>query len=446
MNKDTKPYFNDSNFVNKRIAQSSFSLKINQGEKVCLVGQDKKAQLDFFYTICQENYIKSGTLEIGGKISFCDCNAEMILGGETVRQNIIFREEMDLDRYNAVVEACEVRFEDFSFGDLSILTKDGSNLSFVEIKKLLLARAIYQKADIYLIHNFFGYAEEEVEKNQFSKIVLGLLKHNTVIFEGSSDIIKHLSDQVLLLEGPSVKQINNSHTDTPQTRKAALKDYINSNQITKGDIFRSNINTAYLARTHSFDRSKHGKKTDDLQKVIFARIHAKKQRRELLAKINNTSHKPIDFSNNKELMHEKFNEVIHTLSTKLKKKMGWNEAEVYHKMTTKMLRYVLMQGKFWFSVEVLSFFLPVLFALFIDFWLGAMSGGLYGISEEQYFFSYLGLSIFLTICNYLRDVWFFKKMQLNAQAVHDKLVNKILNMKTHWVDLYPNSSIGFKSF
>ena len=36
-------------------------------------------------------------------------------------------------------------------------------------------------------------------------------------------------------------------------------------------------------------------------------------------------------------MHEKFNEVIHTLSTKLKKKMGWNEASVYHKMTTQML-------------------------------------------------------------------------------------------------------------
>ena len=161
---------------------------------MCVVGQDKRSQLDFFYTICQENYLKSGTLEIGGRISFCDCNSEMILSGETVRENILFREEMDLDRYNAVVEACEVKFEDFSLGDLSTLTKDGSNLSFVEIKKLLLARAIYQKADIYLIHNFFGYEEEEVEKNQFSKVVLGLLKHNTVIFEGNSEIIRHLSD------------------------------------------------------------------------------------------------------------------------------------------------------------------------------------------------------------------------------------------------------------
>ena len=105
-----------------------------------------------------------------------------------------------------------------------------------------------------------------------------------------------------------------------------------------------------------------------------------------------------------------------------------------------------MQGKFSFALEVVSFFLPIVFALLIDFWLGAMSAELFGISENTYFFAYLGFSIFLTIYNYFRDVWFFKKMQLNAQAVHDKLVHKILNMKTHWVDLYPNSSISFKAF
>ena len=50
---------------------------------------------------------------------------------------------MNFDRYNAVVEAIGLIFEDFTMGDRTLVAREGKNYSYYEIRKILLARCIY---------------------------------------------------------------------------------------------------------------------------------------------------------------------------------------------------------------------------------------------------------------------------------------------------------------
>ena len=65
--------------------------------------------------------------------------------------------------------------------------------------------------------------------------------------------------------------------------------------------------------------------------------------------------------------------MILNLGSKLKQKMGWNEANVYEGLLGKCIRYNFSQGKIRVLVEMASFFSTVAIELAIDIILGLLS-------------------------------------------------------------------------
>ena len=142
---------------------------------------------------------------------------------------------------------------------------------------------------------------------------------------------------------------------------------------------------------------------------------------------------------------EIYSKLMQNLGTRLKKRMGWNEDMVYSRLWRKLLHYTFIRGCFMPILVLSSFFLMALGALFIDVWLGLMSLNYFGLSENTYFYVYLGTTAALIISGYLRDLWFFKEMQRNSNLLHKQLMDKVFQMKAHWAQLFPRSNISYKA-
>ena len=255
------------NFVNRRVTLENADLTIGKGQKICISGLDKRAQSDFFYSLCSENYLKSGGFHLGGKVSYCNCDQDMILKGESVRANILFGEDMNSERYETIINTVNLNISYFSNGDKTIMASNGKNYSMNEVRRILLARAVYKEADIYLITNYFGFEDEETEKMEYSTIIRGLLKDKTVIFDCNITLLKNMADKVF--------EINVTKLKKERSKKKSLISL--NKKVEEGrtirEKFKSLARSAYLAEKSSFNPQKHiRRKSDDLKDLVFNQL------------------------------------------------------------------------------------------------------------------------------------------------------------------------------
>lgn len=90
------------------------------------VGSGKSSLL---HVLLREFPVESGTINLNGTLSY-SCQEPWVFAG-TVRQNILFGQDMDRDRYDAVVKTCALLkdFEQFENGDRTVIGDRGASLS-----------------------------------------------------------------------------------------------------------------------------------------------------------------------------------------------------------------------------------------------------------------------------------------------------------------------------
>lgn len=126
-------------------------------------------------TILRELEIQSGELSINGVVSYS--SQEPWLFDATIRQNIIFAEQFDEQRYSKVIQICNLEndIRSLPFRDLTIVGESGICLSGGQKSRINLARAIYQKADIYLLDDPFSAVDVTVGKFIFDNCIKSFL-------------------------------------------------------------------------------------------------------------------------------------------------------------------------------------------------------------------------------------------------------------------------------
>lgn len=79
--------------------------------------------------ILSELPLESGTISIDGRVSYASQEPWVFVG--SARQNILFGQAMDRQRYDDVVKICALikDLEQFEFGDRTILVEKGASLS-----------------------------------------------------------------------------------------------------------------------------------------------------------------------------------------------------------------------------------------------------------------------------------------------------------------------------
>jgi ATP-binding cassette subfamily C (CFTR/MRP) protein 4 len=145
-------------------------LRIKNSQLVALTGPVGSSKSSLFSVLLKELDLQSGSVDVRGTISYCSQDPWFFPGN--VRQNILFNNEMDEERYQQVVELCALPsdFKMFPFGDQTPVADYGKSLSGGQKCRISLARCLYRKADIYLLDDPLSSVDPTVGKHLFRSI------------------------------------------------------------------------------------------------------------------------------------------------------------------------------------------------------------------------------------------------------------------------------------
>lgn len=151
-------------------------MDIEVGRLCAIVGVVGAGKSTVLQVILGELELDSGTVNVNGRMSYAAQEPWLFEG--TIRQNIVFVEPWDEQRYAQVVNVCALQrdFELLPFGDVTRVGEGGSGLSGGQRARVNLARAVYKQADIYLLDDPLSAVDTHVGKHIFDKCVRGFLK------------------------------------------------------------------------------------------------------------------------------------------------------------------------------------------------------------------------------------------------------------------------------
>ena len=157
----------------------SVSLEIPRSGLVLVTGPVGCGKSSLILAILKELPLIQGTISCSGKIAYV--SPEPWIFGGTVRENILFGEELQDERYSKVIEACALLedMESFPNGDLTLIGERGTFLSGGQRSRVSLARAVYADAEIYLLDNPLSAVDAKVGNHIFQKCICGVLSQRT---------------------------------------------------------------------------------------------------------------------------------------------------------------------------------------------------------------------------------------------------------------------------
>ncbi|XP_014227213.1 probable multidrug resistance-associated protein lethal(2)03659 [Trichogramma pretiosum] len=165
----------------KHEALSHVNLDVKLGSLTAIVGQVGSGKTTLLHALLNEMPHVEGDIKIAGKMSYA--SQEAWIFASTVRQNITFSLPFNKERYDKVIEVCQLKrdLELLPYGDSTLVGERGINLSGGQCARVNLARAIYQEADIYLLDDPLSAVDSHVGRGIFEKCIKSFLKGKTVV-------------------------------------------------------------------------------------------------------------------------------------------------------------------------------------------------------------------------------------------------------------------------
>lgn len=183
----------------KHIEDISFHIAENQF--VGIVGTVGSGKTTLLNVILGELEILHGNVEINGVVSYTPQEAWIF--EDTIRNNILFVEKYDEQRYKAVIQACELErdFELLPHGDSTFAGERGISLSGGQKARIGLARAVYKQADIYVFDDPLSSVDAEEGKLLRDKCIMNFLQDKIRILV--THRLQHLkdTDHLILMKG-----------------------------------------------------------------------------------------------------------------------------------------------------------------------------------------------------------------------------------------------------
>lgn len=111
------------------VALDNLNVEFQKGHLIGVVGQIGSGKTSLLQAILRELPLQSGSIRVNGTVSYA--SQEPWIFGGTIRQNILFGQEYEKKRYEAVVEACALTkdFEQLPNGDRMVIGERGTSLS-----------------------------------------------------------------------------------------------------------------------------------------------------------------------------------------------------------------------------------------------------------------------------------------------------------------------------
>lgn len=215
----------------------------HKGELTCVVGRVGMGKSSLLQSILGDLWKLEGEVRVNGTIAYV-AQQPWIMNA-TVKENIIFGHRYDSNFYEKTVKACAL-LDDFTQlpdGDETVVGERGISLSGGQKARVALARAVYARADIYLLDDCLSAVDSHVGRHIIEN-VLGpngllaskcrVLATNAISVLTDADIICQLRDgeivesgtfrQLMAMKGGIAELIKTSGQDSGQTSSAASPD------------------------------------------------------------------------------------------------------------------------------------------------------------------------------------------------------------------------------
>ncbi|KAI0460447.1 metal resistance protein YCF1 [Xylaria acuta] len=166
----------------------------HKGDLTCIVGRVGQGKSSLLQSVLGDLWKIEGEVRINGAVAYV-AQQPWIMNA-TVKENIVFGHRYDSNFYEKTVKACAL-LDDFAQlpdGDETVVGERGISLSGGQKARVALARAVYARADIYLLDDCLSAVDSHVARHIVENVLgpRGLLSSKCRIL--ATNAIAVLSD------------------------------------------------------------------------------------------------------------------------------------------------------------------------------------------------------------------------------------------------------------
>jgi ABC-type multidrug transport system fused ATPase/permease subunit len=185
------------------------SLSVKPGELCAVVGRVGSGKSTLCSAILNETLLQKGSISLKGKVAYAS-QSPWILNA-SLRDNILFGRPMDQERYNRVLQVCQLAHDlnMLDDGDLTEIGEKGINLSGGQKQRVSVARAAYADADVVILDDPLSALDPEVGQKLFDECILEFMAGKTsLLITNQLQVLKFCDTVVALRHGRVIEQGN----------------------------------------------------------------------------------------------------------------------------------------------------------------------------------------------------------------------------------------------
>uniref|UniRef100_A0A3P9PC47 ATP-binding cassette sub-family C member 5 n=1 Tax=Poecilia reticulata TaxID=8081 RepID=A0A3P9PC47_POERE len=199
------------------------NLRVKTGSLVGICGSVGSGKSSLLSALLGQMTLVEGRVAASGGFAYVSQHAWIL--NESLKENILFGNEFDSVRYNAVLEACCLLpdLAELPYGDMTEIGEQGANLSGGQRQRLSLARALYSERPVLLLDDPLSAVDACVGSHIFSRAIRGAAKGKTVLFVTHQlQYLPECDDVILMKDGQIVEHGNHAQLMSKERDYATL--------------------------------------------------------------------------------------------------------------------------------------------------------------------------------------------------------------------------------
>ncbi|XP_070706055.1 multidrug resistance-associated protein 1-like [Pempheris klunzingeri] len=185
------------------------NMKVKTGSLVAVVGHVGSGKSSLLSAMLGEMERRSGFISVKGSVAYVPQQAWIQNG--SLKDNIVFGGDRKESWYHRVLEACALGLDLdlLPAGDGTEIGEKGLNLSGGQKQRVSLARAVYRRADVYLLDDPLSAVDAHVGQHIFDRVIgpRGLLRDKTRVLVTHGLSFLSRADLVLVMEGGRISEM-----------------------------------------------------------------------------------------------------------------------------------------------------------------------------------------------------------------------------------------------
>ncbi|KAL2758487.1 hypothetical protein ACRALDRAFT_1075065 [Sodiomyces alcalophilus JCM 7366] len=182
------------------------NLTARNGQLCAIVGEVGAGKSSLLHAILGEMHKARGSVVVRGSVAYASQQPWLLHG--TVRDNILFGQPFDKDFYQQTIAACAL-LDDLAqlpHGDATVIGERGLGISGGQKARVALARAVYARADVYLLDDCLSAVDAHVGRHLISHVLgpQGLLRTKTRILATNTTTVLPCADYIYLLQDGAI--------------------------------------------------------------------------------------------------------------------------------------------------------------------------------------------------------------------------------------------------